>query len=382
MKLFSKKYNSLKNELNAIKKENKEIISNLNTELTNLRKENIQLISTLDSKIIELQEKTSEYKTTTENLHNIYEDIFGTFGWLSEKYADFHFLIDKNRIVYPNKTNAKCTETQKQFARENKELRRRNMELELILKKLELENPDYEEFIDTHSIDDIFEDEYISDEERIDILVGKDYQPQTREEKLQRALDNYISRNKSKRAIGKEYERYIGYLYEQKGYNVKFHGIEKGFEDLGIDLICTKGDETLLIQCKNWGQSKKIHENSINQLFGTAIKYKIENRGHTLFDVPSWDKYYPIFITTTQLSETAKEFAKVLGVQVEIIPFDNHYPRIKCNINRKTGDKIYHLPFDQQYDKIKIIDKGEFYAYTIEEAERLGFRKAFRWLGN
>ena len=30
---------------------------------------------------------------------------------------------------------------------------------------------------------------------------------------------------------GKDYERYIGYLYESKGYKVEYHGIKKGFED-------------------------------------------------------------------------------------------------------------------------------------------------------
>ena len=46
------------------------------------------------------------------------------------------------------------------------------------------------------------------------------------------------------------------------------------------------------------------------------------------------------------------------------------YPLVKCNISMRDGQKIYHLPFDQQYDRTKIIpDKGERYVYTVAEAE-------------
>ncbi|MFA6944293.1 MAG: hypothetical protein WC220_00200, partial [Pedobacter sp.] len=56
------------------------------------------------------------------------------------------------------------------------------------------------------------------------------------------------------------------------------------------------------------------------------------------------------------------------------------YPVIKCNI-ASDGEKIYHLPFDQQYDKTLIKNNGEFYAATVREAENKGFRRAFRWRG-
>jgi hypothetical protein len=52
------------------------------------------------------------------------------------------------------------------------------------------------------------------------------------------------------------------------------------------------------------------------------------------------------------------------------------FPRIKCNINGK--DKIYHLPFDQQYDRTQIKNNGEFMAWSVAEAESKGFRRAKR----
>ena len=60
------------------------------------------------------------------------------------------------------------------------------------------------------------------------------------------------------------------------------------------------------------------------------------------------------------------------------------YPCIKCNIGHgECGEvtKIYHLPFDQQYDSTKIKNKGEFYAVTVAEAEAAGFRRAYKWFG-
>jgi hypothetical protein len=85
--------------------------------------------------------------------------------------------------------------------------------------------------------------------------------------------------------------------------------------------------------------------------------------------------------TTTKLSDTAKSFAESLGIEGhEEVPLEI-YPLIKCNINRRTKEKIYHLPFDQQYDNIVIDPPEEFIALTVDEAEKAGFRRAFKWLG-
>lgn len=48
----------------------------------------------------------------------------------------------------------------------------------------------------------------------------------------------------------------------------------------------------------------------------------------------------------------------------------------------RTREKIYHLPFDQQYDKVVIEpERGEFYADSVATAEARGFRRAFRYRG-
>jgi len=59
----------------------------------------------------------------------------------------------------------------------------------------------------------------------------------------------------TKKRAGDNYEKEVGKYYESFGYNIVYNGLEKGYLDEGIDLIATKEDKTLLIQCKNWKNS-------------------------------------------------------------------------------------------------------------------------------
>lgn len=195
-----------------------------------------------------------------------------------------------------------------------------------------------------------------------------------RVEKYQLALDNYKHRNRSNWAAGIDFERYICYLYELKGYRVVCFGALNGVADLGRDLYAFKDSEVIIIQCKRWSAQKLIHEKHVYQLFGTVTDYCIEN---PLFNT------HGLLIATCNLSDKAREVAGRIGIEFEENVSFPEYPMVKCNINRATGEKIYHLPFDQQYDKVQIeYDKGEFYAWTVSEAERKGFRRAFRHIIN
>lgn len=193
----------------------------------------------------------------------------------------------------------------------------------------------------------------------------------------QLALDRYLTSHKRTNwQIGRDYENYVGYVYTHRGYKVEYYGSLHGLEDLGRDLIATHPDRpTLIIQCKYWSSKKIIHEKHINQLYGTLACYCFEN------DIPQ-AQVNGLLVTNITISDTARKFAKYLGIEVvEEFPL-KQYPCIKCNINtdeygKKT--KIYHLPFDQQYDACKIDKPGEFFAMTVAEAEAAGFRRAFKW---
>lgn len=197
----------------------------------------------------------------------------------------------------------------------------------------------------------------------------EEYEQLSVTERNQLALDRYIRSEKSSWQVGIEYERYIGYLCEQEGYSVRYNGAVSGFQDMGRDLILEKGDTVVVVQCKRWAKEKTIHENHVFQLAGSVFEYRHKHPNKTVLGA---------FVSTVSFSPVAAECGELLGLRLyPNTPFHD-YPRIKCNIG-KDGEKIYHLPMDQQYDHILIDKPGEFYAATVAEAEAAGFRRAYHW---
>lgn len=289
------------------------------------------------------------------------------------RQLDWGYSIERSKKVTSLRT----------LRRETQALLKQSKEAEYRLSYVLKMFPALEDFLETDysqlpivDFTDISDDNY--DVVR-NYLSAEEYCNLSSSERNQLALDRYLhSHRKSKWQIGRDYENYIGYRYSQKGYSVEYYGSLHGLEDLGRDLIAThKKRPSLIIQCKYWSAKKTIHEKHINQLYGTLVCYCFEN-GLTL------EQAKGVFVTNISLSATARKFAKYLGIEVvENFPL-GEYPCIKCNINydeygMKT--KIYHLPFDQQYDSCKIDKPGEFFAMTVAEAEAAGFRRAFRWHG-
>jgi hypothetical protein len=198
-------------------------------------------------------------------------------------------------------------------------------------------------------------DDFSDTRDRVEDWVSpEEYQKLSVSERNQLALDRYKKRNKSKWEIGMEYELYIGYVLRKDGFFIRQFGIESGLNDLGRDIIAEKahldGSRSIyIIQCKNWSKGKELHENVVCQLYGTTLEYQIQHRHFVN------TKIIPLLVTTTELSDTAKEFAKRLGVVVKIVPLGD-YPMIKCNID--SG--IYHLPFDSRTIRQRLLElKGK-----------------------
>jgi ElaB/YqjD/DUF883 family membrane-anchored ribosome-binding protein len=322
------------------------------------------------------------------------------FPWLAKAYDDYFRLDDLKIETYlEDKPHPalKAAEDHRQIAKERREAERAAKIATYLLDYCRYLAPWLDEYIglEAKELDEIVKEIHSSwekKEEEFDEEVkhhfGPKYENLTTTEKLQRKLDWWWEKpNKTDWQIGREYERYIGYLYENNQWDVYYHG-KMGFEDLGRDLICKKGKNTEIIQCKRWAQEKEIHEKHIYYLFVTTVDYFLEHFGNTeqlqLAFVPDLIKnksVTPKLITTANVSPKAEQVARVLGVGIERTPF-KPYPSVKCNVSRRTGEKIYHLPFDQQYDTILIEEERlECYAKTVAEAEALGFRHAFRWKG-
>lgn len=301
--------------------------------------------------------------------------------WLAEYIAESEYNIDRRDTYLQTKKHAamKSGEIVKEIKREKRNITRQLMFYKYIVKSYEEYFPflsDYRNAIldetiplssGVDNVDTLKQSDpvvqYLSSEEFRKIPVAK---------RNQLALDRYMQRPKANWEIGKMYERYIGYLYEKDGWDVHFHGAVKGFEDLGRDLICKRGDNVIIIQAKCWSSKKVIREKHVFQLYGSALLYKMEN---------SCADIHPMLCVTTDLSNVALYAAKELGIEVNSIPFDNDYPMVKCNVSKTTGEKIYHLPFDQQYDRIKIFGPDECYVGSVAKAEKLGFRRAWRFTG-
>jgi Restriction endonuclease len=189
------------------------------------------------------------------------------------------------------------------------------------------------------------------------------------------ALERYITgRAKNAADAGRRYERYLGYRYESQGWNVTYEGAIKGFDDYGRDLICIKNNVIHVVQAKRWNIDKRIlHMKHVVQLFGTTKLLQIER---------NFEKSpKAILISTAEFAEDALLVAKALGVTLETVKFEQRYPLIKVHIGR-NGEPLYHLPFDQQYDRVQLKkDDGDRYVMNIHEALGLGARRAMRYGG-
>ena len=340
-------------------------------------------------------------KREKEEIYKIAKQKSMGFPWLADAYADYFALKDGEIEEYlKSKKHPAYTaaENVKQIKQEKRELLRENKILQYKMAYLEklfpwvsdLITDSEDEYIPVR-IDNSLDDEKTKEDRVKDYLTPEEYKKLSSIERNQMALDRYLrNRNKSKWAIGRDYEMYVGYLYEQAGYSIEYKGILDGFEDLGRDIIARKDDEVCIIQCKYWAHYKEIHEKHIFQLFGTTMEYWIKNFKNQqtpknfkeFAKILNENKLRPIFFTSVKLSLKAREMAKALSIELREEEPLGEFPRIKCNINcDEFGDKtkIYHLPMDQQYDRTIIGNvQGEFCAFTVKEAEDAGFRRAFR----
>lgn len=343
----------------------------------------------------EYQEKKNQLISLETNIKQR-EDIFERtlksqtpFKQCAQLYADYRSVlydqIAESLLTksHPAKTAAEnvklCKARIKELESENKELAYKYEYLTEIFPELR------EYFLDEEALLQIKSNgswtSFLEDYDHArDYLQKEEWESLSRIERNKIALDRWINTPKNNWTIGMLYEMQIAHrLGEEKFTAIENFGIKNGLNDLGRDIIAKKiegeKEDIYIIQCKNWSRIKEIHENVICQIFGTTIKYKISNPSLFVRNV------YPCLITTTQVSKMAMEFAKALGVKVWVIEFNlKSFPLIKCNIN--NGNKIYHLPFDQKYWDTQIDREGEFFAWTVDEAENNGFRRAYKWHGS
>ncbi len=343
-------------------------------------------LDNLDTYNTQLQSYSKQLEEYRKDVETLIEEKSQGFPWLAGAYAEYLYLQDlkkANYLVTKSHPALKAAEQVREIASERRIVEKLYRVLKYQLEYYENLFPWLVEF-KGEDLDDLIRQITERKQKGGDAIEEPDdpakkwlteaeYSRLPAAEKYQLALERYWKKKKSKWEIGRDYERYIGYLYETRGYGVYYQGIVEGLGDLGRDLICSNDKVVEIVQCKYWSKEKQIHEKHIFQLYGTLIAYKID---HANAQVSA------SFITSTAFSERAKQFAKELGIKIAAnCPLEN-YPCIKCNVSHRDRAKIYHLPFDQQYDRTLVEEeRNEHYVATVREAEALGFRRAFRWRG-
>lgn len=372
------KYLSAKNQLLKRMQLMSDDIKNLTDDKEKLILEN----NTLRKQNANLYIEKDKLSKKNDNLQNILQENSLQYPWLAKEYADFIYIFDEitgQNLLAKTRPAIRAAQQVQHIAREKKELQRLCKMQEYQLNYYETVFPWLED-VKESNIYEVWEatkqtndtDEQTEYDTLKKWLSPEEYQNLSVQKKYQLALDRYKKRKKTNWEIGIEFERYIGYKFEMAGSTVKYNGAIKGLEDMGRDLIVESHDRIRIVQCKRWAKEKTIHEKHIFQLYGSVVMMKITNPSKPLEG---------LFITTAPLSTLAQQCADYLHIRVKYIDpaLIEERPLIKCNISRRDQTKIYHLPFDQQYDTVRIEpEKGEFYAKTIEEAETAGFRRAWR----
>jgi len=116
---------------------------------------------------------------------------------------------------------------------------------------------------------------------------------------------------------GKIFEYYVSNYFKGQGYEV-INNFEKEKNDEGIDIIAKKGDELLLIQCKNWELSVISHK-EIKEFLGNCYLFLYKYKEYRKFK-----KVRRLYITSnSNLDKSAKYLLKDYYPFVEYfqIPF-------------------------------------------------------------
>lgn len=316
------------------------------------------------------------YKKTIESKQpfNIVSDMYSDWKTFVFQDAEKNLRNKQRPAVKAAETISELKKKTRVALKEYKEMRYKYLFLLDAFPELKQYVDDEEALLHLADYKD-YEDFLLERDEVLDYISSEEYKKLSEDKRNQLALDRYKKGKKSDWQVGMLYEMYVGHLLRNNNFTVEQYGIEKGMQDLGRDIIARRVENGILkiyiIQCKNWSKKKEVHENVVCQLYGTAMQYELVNRNTFIQET----EVIPWLVITNDLSDMAKKFADKLGVLVSVRPLQD-FPMIKCNIN--NGDRIYHLPFDQQYYRTQIKLPGEFYASTVEEAVKAGFRRARR----
>jgi len=223
-----------------VEKDRKEWDEKLQSDKSELQKNAEQHKLNIEKYREELNEKVQNDKA---ELRKIAKQKSMGFPWLAEAYADYFALKDgeiEGHLRNKNHPAHAAAESVRIIKQEKRELLKENKIVSYKIAYLEKLFPWLSDLIADDEDEEI--PVFIGSADEIDdgedacrkYLTPEEYKNLPSVQRNQMALDRYLqNRNKSKWAIGRDYEMYVGYLYERKGYDIEYKGIIDGFEDLG-----------------------------------------------------------------------------------------------------------------------------------------------------
>jgi len=189
----------------------------------------------------------------------------------------------------------------------------------------------------------------------------------TRTEKFQRAL-TVIGQGQMALGNGRDTNGTSATGHHAMVSKLEYHGIAYGFEDLGRDLICIKGDDIRASNASVWSAVKSstkthlpAHRNWIMYESTRTIDQSC-SKNQKIIRGCSLQRISPI---------PPAKFASNPGVRiVQNLPL-GRYPRNQVHVSLREVRK--YLPFDQQYDRTLIdIQKTSATLRPLPKLRRLG----------
>jgi hypothetical protein len=119
----------------------------------------------------------------------------------------------------------------------------------------------------------------------------------------------FVTRTDDAARIGDLFESEVGQWLRRKGWTVQYRGIVRGFLDGGIDLVCRKARQVLVIQCKCFRWKNVVKTPVLKQLEEDTARFMDENGGVSI-------GIRPLILTTSRLSGNARRYAKREGIHV------------------------------------------------------------------
>lgn len=229
---------------------------------------------------------------------------------------------------------------------------RKNEDHEKLLEFIHRDDPKNKPLFPEHSkaIKDIKNDKHVSTQpapasSKPQPNLSK-YELMTRSD--QGKLDAYFN-SLTAETINIAYMRYVGHLFEVKGYNVNYYGIRKGISDSSIDLIVYDEFETIFVKCAYRTKDRAVGERVILGFHEACISWAALHISHPILE---HGVIINMVCTNSELTLKAMQCAYNFDVKrIDKLYLDTNYPLIKC-LNHPDLGYVYVLPWEDIYDNI------------------------------